>query len=530
MKTERKQSTNYIEKTLRIVERILRFLCGAYVFAILAIMPLYFTDGYAKIGTNKYEFFETVAGLGTIAFAVLLTLWIVLRVILKKSWKPHITWLDIVMACYGLCVGISYIFSAYKGQTPYGDVWNGANGWYMGAKTQLLFVGSYFVISRGLLRVKYKKLVVLSALPVSFTAFLLGFLNRFEVRPIEMKAANPSFISTIGNMNWYCGYLVIILFTVVGYVWATKNIPKWFMVPYLLVGFGTLVTQGSVSGLVVLAVLLFVLFLMSLPDVRDMRIFAILLILLGVATTVTYVIRLLFPKAMSFTDAIIDLFTGSIFAVFIFVIGCILYFLTRGRDKSPLWTPILAKVLEGAAILSFAMYVILLVTNTLHPGIIGPLSENQLFTFDSDYGSNRGATWMAAWGVFWEQTPLHKLFGVGPDGMAMYLYTDGSQELLAAVKETFGKSTLTNAHCEMLNVMVNLGIVGLLAFASVFVCVGMILYRELKKKETSDAVIIALCFGVMAYIINNLFSFQQAMNGATIYVVLGLLGAKMRER
>ena len=192
--------------------------------------------------------------------------------------------------------------------------------------------------------------------------------------------------------------------------------------------------------------------------------------------------------------------------------------------------PLLAKVLEGVAFLCIAMYVILLVTNTLHPGIIGPLSENQLFTFDSDYGSNRGATWMAAWGVFSEQTLLHKLFGVGPDGMAMYLYTDGSPELLAMVKETFGKQTLTNAHCEMLNVMVNLGILGVLACTSVFVCVGMILYRELKKKETSDAVTIALCFGVMAYMINNLFSFQQAMNGATIYVVLGLIGMQESRR
>ena len=524
------QRINYIEKTLNIVEGMLRFLCGAYVFAILAIMPLYFTDGYAKIGTNKYEFYESVAGLGAIALIVLLTFWSVLRVLLRKGWKFRFTWLDVAVACYGLCVVISYIFSAYKGQTPYGDVWNGANGWYMGAKTQLMFVGSYFVISRGLPRGKVGKAISLSFLPSGFVAFLLGYLNRFEVRPLQMKAANPSFISTIGNMNWYCGYLVIVLFSVVGYVWATKKISKLFLVPYLLVGFGTLVTQGSVSGLVVLSVVFFLLFLMALSDVRDMRTFAALVMLLGLATTVTYAIRMAFPEAMSFMDALFDLFTGSMFAVFILAIGGALYLGTRRQDRNLTWMPLLAKVLGGTAILCFVMYLALLITNTLHPGIIGPLSDNPLFTFDSDYGSNRGATWMAAWGVFSEQSVLHKLFGVGPDGMAMYLYTDGSLELLAMVKETFGKSTLTNAHCELLNVMVNLGVIGALVYTSVFVCVGMILYRELKEKETADAVTVALCFGVMAYMINNLFSFQQAMNGATIYVVLGLLGAKLQER
>lgn len=516
---------NFIDKLYAIIHKCLQLLCSIYLFAILAVMPIYFTDGYARIGTNKYEFFEMVTDFAGTAFITLFLLWAILRLVRKEAWKLTLSPLDIAVGEYGLCVLISYLVSAYHDPTPYGDVWHGAKGWYMGAKTQLSFVGIYFAISRfG----SGKKWAIYATLPVSFAVFMLGILNRFDIRPIEMKAANPSFISTIGNMNWYCGYAVIIIFAVVGYAWASgKKRSAWWIV-YLLVGFGTLLTQGSISGLVTLCFLFLAFYLLSGNSEKQMERLWLLVVILGAAMTIICIIRLLFPKAMSFTDGIIDLFTYSPLAIVTLLVGIVMYLGTKKQGYLSLHKRV-GQILQYVLIVCGAGYIILLVTNTLHPGIIGALSENPLFTFDSDYGSNRGATWMAACGVFAEQDFLHKLLGVGPDGMAMYLYTDGTEGLQAMVRETFEKQTLTNAHCEALTTLVNVGILGAVSFATIFICVFQLLHRELTTNGEKDALIIALCFGVVAYATNNLFSFQQAMNGATVYVVLGLLGARLRE-
>jgi len=523
---EQLRQMNFIHKLYDIIQKCLQLLCGMYLFAILAVMPLYFTDGYARIGTNKYEFFEMVTDFGGSAFVALFLLWAVLRMVRKESWRLVLSPLDIAVGAYGVCVLVSYLLSAYHEPTPYGDVWSGAKGWYMGAKTQLSFVGSYFVISRFW---SGKWAAIYSALPVSFVVFLLGILNRFDIRPIEMKAATPSFISTIGNMNWYCGYAVIIIFAVVGYFWVKKEKISPFWIIYLYVGFGTLLTQGSLSGLVTLCALFFILYLLSVKSEKRMERLWLLVVILGVAMTTICMVRFVFPKAMNFSDGVIDLFTYSPLAIATLLLGAAMCLRIKRNDNLGVhrhW----GRILQCMLIIGGAGYVALLVINTSYPGIIGALSENALFTFDGDYGNGRGASWMAAYKVFTEQDLFHKLFGVGPDGMAMYLYIDASEELLMQVKETFGIATLTNAHCEVLNVLANIGMAGVLAFILNFVCVLRLLYQELAGREKKDSLIVALSVSIMAYGINNIFSFQQVMNGATIYVALGLLGAIEQKR
>lgn len=41
--------------------------------------------------------------------------------------------------------------------------------------------------------------------------FGLGLLNRFDVYPIASLRGDRSFISTLGNINWYCGFLAVFL-------------------------------------------------------------------------------------------------------------------------------------------------------------------------------------------------------------------------------------------------------------------------------------------------------------------------------
>lgn len=115
--------------------------------------------------------------------------------------------------------------------------------------------------------------------------------------------------------------------------------------------------------------------------------------------------------------------------------------------------------------------------------------------------------------------------GVGPDCMAEYIASGASEELQAAVKLRFGERRLTNAHNEWLTVLVNTGILGLAGFGGMMVC-GM---RELIKKGKENTVACACGICLLAYTVNNIFSFQQAVSTGTIFVIFGIGEAFLRR-
>ena len=154
----KEKSLQKAEEFLRIV---LHILISVYMISIITVMPFYFTDGYGRIGTNKYEFFykETML-MGKAILPVLGVFWLVL---LLKEWKRNkkllsklylrmkklsLSATDLFAIFYGIALTFSYLHSDYKEMTAYGNAWKGANGWYMGLSTQLLFLGIYFAVSR----------------------------------------------------------------------------------------------------------------------------------------------------------------------------------------------------------------------------------------------------------------------------------------------------------------------------------------------------------------------------------------------
>ena len=125
---------------------------------------------------------------------------------------------------------------------------------------------------------------------------------------------------------------------------------------------------------------------------------------------------------------------------------------------------------------------------------------------------------MAGLYCFAEQNFLHKLVGIGPDCMARYLYNDGSETVKALVAEAFGKQRLTNAHNEWLTLLTNVGLLGVVSFVGMMITA---IKRFIGNYKIS--VVAAGCgFCLLAYTVNNMFSFQQSMSFATIFVVFGI--------
>ena len=509
-----------------------------YILLILAVLPFYFTDGFSRIGTNKALFFRAVnVNLGRILLflggtVLLLKLVSALCSRHRKEKEQEdnaapgiFSVTDVFMSVYGIGLLASYFFSDYRETALLG-----APGWFMGFFTQMAFVAIYFFISR---LWKPRKWMLYLVFPVSAVIFLLGYLDRFGIHILPMESRIGTFISTIGNINWYCGYVVSVFFGGVIFLWKgefTKPLPKRLLMAYTLLGFATLMTQGSESGVVAAGVVLLVLFCMSVESADKMMSFWEIMTLFSGACLFSFLFRFAVGDGFSAVDGrALELVTTGGFPIIVTIVSVlILVWVQRSRKMGAyrdklfrMAAIVLVSVSTGAVLL----VLLLALVNTIKPGSIGILSEYSLFTFSRDWGSHRGATWGAAFRCFWEQGFLHKMVGVGPDAMAAYMYSDGSEGLRILLEECFGEATLTNAHNEWLTVLVDLGILGLVGFVGTMVSA---MVRFLRKGK-QNVLLCAIGFCLIAYTVNNMFSFQQTMNGATMFVLLGMGAAFDRE-
>lgn len=229
----------------------------AYLLLMFCAYPFYIEKGYENIGEAKNRFFLYVS----IAAFVILGICALLH-LFKELWNIHlqkkvylIDWdevsaMDLCVLLYATFMFLSYVFSGYKDEA----LW-GAEGWYMGLLPLLLLCGLYFFISRmwnGDIRIFYV-LMASSAL-----VFLLGICNRFSFYPIKFEVTQPDFISTLGNINWFCGYLSVVSPVGIGMLVLQDKKQeasgrkvyygkKWLFGSYAMITFAAGFCQGSNS-------------------------------------------------------------------------------------------------------------------------------------------------------------------------------------------------------------------------------------------------------------------------------------------
>ena len=516
-------------------EYLLRWCVGllvtVYGMLILGVLPFYNEEGFTHIGTDKSTFFRSC----TVFFAKILIpafiLWVTAAVVVMyckkragESWKPQIklTLADGFAIAYGFSVCVSYLCSDYRATA----LW-GTTGWFMGLLPHLTLVSIYFLMSH---MAVFSQYLIYLCIPVSAITFVLGYLNRFDVWPLAMENSGlPLYISTVGNINWFCGYIVSTVFLGIGFLWLDNGSRKWYtilMSVYTCLGFGMLVVQGSDSGLFAFAAVMLAIFVRSAKskDVAHMKRFWLIVGLFALACLVTMCVRLLFPEQMNYTSGTINLLTKSAVPVVIAVLAAAGRWYAGHRTAPKVWPVISRVACVGVAVIIVSL-VVMIGVNTAKPGSLGALSDKAVFTFNDTWGSNRGATWRIGLKCFAEQNVLHKLVGVGPDCMADYLYKGSSEELLADVKTAFENKRLTNAHNEILTLLVNTGLCGAISFAGLLVVLLKKLLQAFEKSPYAAAC--GLC--LLGYVANNIWSFQQSLSVSTIFVIMGLGACFLRD-
>ncbi len=527
-----------MDKVERLLERSAQVAIWLYLLLVVGWMPFYFTKGYGRIGSDKGNLYRTVVAPILI---LALVLW-VLNALMhswnlwkKSGWKAvwghttqNLSATDLLMLWYLIGVMLSFSLREYR----IVGLW-GHDPWPMGLLTHVCMVVSYFVISRYFTGEKFFCGLLLA---VTTVVFGLGILNRYGVYPIPMEYANPSFISTVGNINWFCGYWSVTAWLGAIFYWAgeygsgTKG--RW-----IRIGLGCLSTialalgivQGSDSGMITLAVVLLTLFCSSIRNAEKFRrSLELLLMVCGICIAVNLADRL-FPGALTYKVGVLKILAESWIPWAMGALCLVWYIVFRRHWDGAKFSPAFWKKSRKAVLILLAvilgLYVILGILNTALPGGVPGLAGKALFTFDGNWGSSRGITWAAGIKVWEGQDLLHKLVGVGPDNMADYIYRGGDPALRQTLEGWFEGNRLYNAHGEWITNLANLGLFGMVTFANV------ILYAFYKffKAGPQNKLMYFLAISVLSYTVNNIFSFQTMMNLPQIFVLIAVGEALLRK-
>jgi O-antigen ligase len=418
-------------------------------------------------------------------------------------------WTDGFVFCYGAANVLSFCFSKYPA-----TAWNGYREWYMGLLSQLLFVWIYFFVSRfydGSLPCLW------AGQAGVFAVALLGILNKLQLDPLGVFKDRvredweyTHLLSTVGNINWLCGYLSVMLpFSLIGYLYVKGKLKCAVLYLVSLLSIVLLCIQSSSSGLLILGAAAAGMFCLSMRRVEDFR----RVLLLGTVTAaILPVLSVVFSRQDWATFPWDDLRCRYLISWrgWPVVVLCILlvYVLSLRLPFTKL--RFVSLIIIGLATF-FALGIALVYI--ADSGGIEPSWKN-----------GRGALWTLAVKAFWEGGILQKLIGVGPDCYGLYIYATFPVWEYLIQEGPFSNSMFTNAHNEWLNQLVNTGILGMVSYMGIF---GSAVLGYLKGAK-KDAFLYLGVLTAVLYAVNATVSFQQVINAPFLFLVLGLCESRRR--
>ena len=495
-------------------EEVLNTLVYAYLVILFAGLPLYMQDKLVMIGNAKYLFFRnTTLTLG--AFVMLAALWQRIRgektqTTKEQRWKKT----DLCMVLYLISAALSSLLSPCREV-----VFLGYPGWYMGLLTQTLLVGIYFMVSR---YYDGSRSIWWIAGITAGIVTLIGLLNRLDIdvlgsfRGMENGEWNRmQLLSTIGNNNWYAGYISV----TAGISMAAAYYGKKYVRVLGMIGsflfFASAITSNSTTAILAACGLSLLLFLISLRQRgRLLRALEILMLLPLSVFTVRLFLLLHLSGLVLAGDVEKRLFFTEVWYV-VFGVEAVLYLILRMRERQQR-----KDLLESGRIyrIGVAAGSVMICSGVflgclLLGGITG--NGNEML---SEAANGRIALWKVTLLTYGKEGLLYKFFGSGPGSYYHMLYQWGSDVMDWINRGLLDNNIYSNAHNEWLTLLVEQGFFGVTAYIGIFITT----LTDLRKKISQSPECLAVFLGLTGYLICSLFTFQHVLSTPFVFALLGM--------
>lgn len=513
IREKKKEKNRFAEIIAGVMEYIVAMVLVVMVFAV----AFYAKEGYYQIGSAKFDAYRRVMLPGMALLLVMELVYLIGGIRGKAGEGRSVTdWF--VLAYLALTV-----VSALCGGCREDALW-GSRGWNMGMMAQLSFVLLYFFVSRfG----RWYRSIVAALGAASFVVFGIGILHRMLIDPIgyyegltyEQKA---QFLSTLGQATWYASFLIVLL--PVGaavFLYSEKRYERILSGIWLTFGIATLVTQNSDSAYVAFFGCMLV-FLWDAVQRREtlLRYAEICTGFWGIGRIMGFLLQIR-PNPAFEPDVVSQVVLYSAWGWAFLAAGvvcCVILLCRREKGEYPQAWMRRARnavyAVTGAGLL-FSVVVLVWGAAGELPAALGGLTwKISYLRWGDDWGNARGRIWTFAAQVFREESLWNKLCGVGPDCLNSYVKANYAQELTLL----WGEKTLTNAHNEWFTMLINGGIMGLAAYAGIFVT----LTGRCMKRKDENYLLIGVAAAVVSYMAYNFFCYQQVLCTPFVFLWMGI--------
>ena len=496
-----------------------RDLLRLYLLAMTVVLPLYMKSGYNGLGEAKAILYKNMS--------LLVLIGLVFSMALSEEKRLQIgKWS--VTDSFVVLLGAVSLFSMVL-SIDVGTAFRGIDGWRMGFLTQVIMIIYYFLYSRiRIFRDNGLFFFSLGAIPV----FVMTLLTRFSLVSFGSEYEN-SFISTIGNINWYSGYLSVFL-TVAALQFLIEENKKllWLTGISVYLGFAGAAVQGSAGGLLVVCLIFLIALCVGFTDKKRLERAALLILLFGASCQTIRFLRVLgggvgyYNQYYYYNETASGNFlTVGNTTLYVILAGAGIFLLVHfGIRKETIMSRLgsFGRVLPFLMLGAAGILAALMIVNTVMKGSLLPADRISLLFFDENWGSGRGTAWIAALKTFTAQSPIRQLIGVGQDCFSYACYEIG--EVAELLEEHFGSSVLRNAHNDLLTILVNQGILGATAYVGIF---GSALWRFVRGGKRNPYLYV-ISGALLVYVLHNVISFQQVTNTPFAFLLLAM-GEELRR-
>jgi len=490
------------------------FIAFVYLLLMFVVYPFYMKEGYVNIGEHKFKFF-LYSSLGAVLL-LLLTGFVELIKTLNQA-----CFTDIVVIFFALSGILSYFFSDYRD-----TAFLGSDGWFLGLVFILTVCMIYLLVSR---LWEFDIFIIYLGIFSAAIVYILGILDRFSLYIIPLSIRDPSFISTLGNINWFMGYYSV--FTPLGlfmFLFEMNNkdsnlIKRYLLGLFAFIAFLAGFAQGSESVFLVFIAILNIGIFLIWKKYIDIRSMAMVIIMWGLSAQCIRLIRMTAPELYNYDSAgMCDYLTSNNITAVVSILGILLYLvLCRYESNNSDGHRKILLVVPALEILGLVFIIIIGILKTKTNIISG--FNNSLFYFDLRFGSGRGAAYKVTFEAIKTFGIKEYLIGTGPDCFSKYLY--GNPDIKNMLLNIWPSDTLTNAHNEPLTMFVNQGIIGVTVYYSVFIC-----FLVKTVKRCTNPVVMCINAVIFTYLVHNLISFTQVLSTPYIFILMGIARAyEMRE-
>lgn len=514
-----------MKKTIPLIEPVR----AVVIIAICIVVPLFMRDYYFDIDEAKFAAYRMIIFIAiplVACFSIANSLNDLKTHALKeyvRSLYKNNNYVNLSMIIYGAVCILSFAAGGYY----YWTFW-GASGWYMGLFTQLSCIFLYFCASGSN---RYKLSIIRIILGVSVIVCFLTVLNALYIDPLgcykDMREVQiPMYLSTIGGTSWLGQYMVLIIpFAVVGIIRPCKNtllkVSKYIIA---IIVFSASILQNGDGVYVSIFVIFCIIGLYASKDSDLYKNWWISVGLFFLSALIDKLLITISPNPYVEYDIIPKFLLNPSVSFIAFVISFIAVLLIWRSIANNSYSPAIARSLlliiitASALLVAIAIILLYLSTRIELPSIISNISY---LNWSDEWGNQRGWNWSYSSNIYAQYPVKMKLLGTGPDGYFCY----ASEFYYEQMRARFGDNLYVfNAHNEYLNMLICMGLVGLLSYIFIFFESIRTMLRV--NMSTNPKLInwnnVAILSSISAYMLYAFFTYQTVIGTPMLFIMIGL--------